>query len=74
MWQCEGEKRGREDLESRLRRGRWMRERKMKEEVEIMMEGRPSLFWCGLSASELWWRVDPLFPGGVWAQVNYDGE
>ena len=34
-----------------------MRERKMKEEAEIMMEGRPSPFWWGLGTSELWWRV-----------------
>ena len=36
------EKRGGEDLELRLRWGAWMGE---KGEAEIMVEGRPSLFW-----------------------------
>ena len=46
MWHWEGEKRGREDLESRLKRGGWMGG-EMKEEAEIMVEGRPSFFWSG---------------------------
>ena len=30
----------------------------MKGEAEIMVEGRPSLFWCGLGTSKLWWQVE----------------
>ena len=66
MWHWEGEKRGREDLESRLRRGRWMREREIKEEAEIMMEGRPSLFRWGLGTSKLWWRVEQNRGSRTW--------
>ena len=50
-----------------------MDEREENEEAEIMIEGRPSIFWWGLGTSKLWWRVDPLFSGGVWARVNYGG-
>ena len=36
-----------------------------------MVGGRPSLFWCGLGTSKLWWRVEvghglPLVIKSTW--------